>query len=66
MRRRQFLRYGAMSLASGVAAKSAWSAQGRGTVLVLGGTGFLGPATGPLSFRSQLQRNAVQSRAEQS
>jgi 2'-hydroxyisoflavone reductase len=34
-----------MSVATGLAAKSAWSAQGRRTVLVLGGTGFLGPAT---------------------
>ena len=45
MRRRVFLRSGAMSLAAGLAAGSAWSDPTGKTVLVLGGTGFLGPAT---------------------
>ncbi len=44
MKRRQFLRLGALSSAV-LTARSSWSAQAPQTVLVLGGTGFLGPAT---------------------
>ena len=45
MRRRDFVRCGAMSIVTAFTAKSAWSAPQAKTVLVLGGTGFLGPAT---------------------
>ena len=45
MRRREFLRCGAMSVAASLTTESAWSESKPKTVLVLGGTGFLGPAT---------------------
>lgn len=45
MKRREFLRGSALSVAAGLAAQRAWSSSKSKTVLVLGGTGFLGPAT---------------------